>query len=134
MEQRRRADRYHTWKEDMRMYICTFPRMRTLAILFAAFAAVQLGQPSFAQNSRSNGSAAQAELHINVIVVPVVLPPRDHRHRDRDRDRDRDSVSYDLSPQEDRLSVIEEVRPMLVTSAGNFAKEEQVRVVTVIVK
>lgn len=118
----------------MRMYICTFPRMRTLATLFAAFAAVQLGQPSFAQNSRSNGSAAQAELHIKVIVVPVVLSPRDHRHRDRDRDRDRDSVSYDLSPQEDRLSVIEEVRPMLVTSVGNFAKEEQVKVVTVIVK
>lgn len=116
------------------MYIFTFPRMRTLATLFAAFAAVLLSLPSFAQNSQSNGSSAQAELHINVIVMPVVLPPRDHRHRDRDRDRDEDLVTYNLSPQEDRLSVTEEVRPMLVNSAGSFAKEEQVRVVTVIIK
>ena len=114
------------------MYICIFPRMRTLATLFAAFAAVLLGLPSFAQNSQSNGSSTQAELHISMIVMPVVLPPRDHR--DRDRDRDEDLVTYNLSPQEDRLSITEEVRPMLVNSAGSFAKEEQVRVVTVIIK
>jgi len=118
------------------MYICTFPRMRTLAILFAAFAAILLSLPSSAQNSRSSGSSAQAELHINVIVMPVILPPHDHRHKDRDRDRGRDEdlVSYNLSPQEERFSVTEEVRPMLVNSADSLAKEEPVRVVTVIVK
>jgi hypothetical protein len=113
------------------MYICTFPRMRTLATLFAAFAAVMMAPPSFAQNG---GNSAQAELHINVIVMPVVLPPRDHRHRDKDRDRDKDSVSYDLSPQEERLSVTEDVRPMLVNSSASLAKEEPVRVITVVVK
>jgi hypothetical protein len=108
--------------------------MRTLATVFAAFAAILLSVPSSAQNSRSNGGSAQAELHINVIVVPVILPPHDHRHRDRDRGRDEDLISYNLSPQEERFSVTEEVRPMLVNSADSVAKEEPVRVVTVIVK
>jgi hypothetical protein len=116
------------------MYICTFPRMRTLAILFAAFAAILLSVPSFTQNSRPNGSSAQAELHINVIVLPVILPPHDHRHRDRDRGRDEDLVSYNLFPQEERFSVTEEVHSMLVNSADSFAKEVPVRVVTVVVK
>ena len=116
------------------MYICIFPRMRTLATVFAAFAAIVLSVPSSAQNSQPNGGSAQAELHINVIVVPVILPPHDHRHRDRDRGRDEDLVSYNLSPQEERFSVTEEVRPMLVNSADSVAKEEPVRVVTVIVK
>jgi len=73
-------------------------------------------------------------LHINVIVVPVILPPHDHRHRDRNRGREEDLVSYNLSPQEERFSVTEEVHPMLVNSADSFAKEEPVRVVTVVVK
>jgi len=108
--------------------------MRTLATLFAAFAAILLSVSSSAQNSRSNGGSAQAELHINVIVMPVILPPHDHRHRDRDRGRDEDLVSYNLSPQEERFSVTEEVHPMLVNSADSSPKEEPVRVVTVIVK
>ena len=110
----------------------TFPRMRTLATLFAAFAAILLSVPSFAQNSLSNGSSAQAELHINVIVIPVILPPHDHRHRDRDRGRDEDMVSYNLSPQEEKLSITKEVRLMLVTVNGRSAERQPVQLTTVV--
>ncbi len=114
----------------MRMYICTFPRMRTLRILFAAFAVVTLGMASPAQNVRSNSSSAQAELHIRVIVVPVVAPPRHHRHRDRDEG----SVSYNLSPREEKLSITEEVRPMLVDVQGTGVEQQSVQLTTVVVK
>lgn len=116
------------------MYICTFPRMRTLATLFAAFAAVLLSVPSSAQNNRSNGSSAQTELHINVIVVPVILPPRDHRHRDRDRDRDEDLVTYDLVPQRESLSITKEVRPMLIQADGKSAERQLVQLTTVVAR
>ena len=114
----------------MRMYICTFPRMRTLKIVFAAFAVVTLGMASLAQNERPKRGAAQAEMQINVIVVPVVIPPHHHRHRDRDEG----SVSYNLSPHEEKLSITEEVRPMLVNIDDNAARQEQVRITTVVMK
>lgn len=119
----------------MRMYICTFPRMRTLRIVFAAFAVVTLGmaslaQASSAQNERPKRGAAQAELQINVIVVPVVIPPRHHRHRDRDEG----SVSYNLTPLEEKLSITEELRTMLVNTGDNAARQEQVRITTVVMK
>jgi hypothetical protein len=109
----------------MRMYICTFPRMRTLKIVFAAFAVVTFGMASLAQNERPKRGVAQAELQINVIVVPVVIPPRHHRHRDRDEG----SVSYNLFPLEEKLSITEEVRAMQVN-----ARQEQVRITTVVTK
>jgi hypothetical protein len=112
----------------MRTYICTLLRMRTLATLFAAFAALMMAPPSFAQN----GSSAQAELHINVIVMPVVLPPRDHRHRDRDRDRGEDLVTYDLAPQRESLSVTKEVRPMLIQTNGKSAERQLVQLTTIV--
>ena len=90
------------------MYICTFPGMRTLKLFCAASAILLASLPSSAQSVRTNSSSAQAELHITAIVAPVIIPPR----RDRHRDRDHDSVSYNLGPQEQKLSVTEEVRPM----------------------
>jgi len=104
--------------------------MRTLAALFAAFAALMMAPPSFAQNGP--GSSAQAELHINVIVMPVVLPPRDHRHRDRDRDRGEDLVTYDLAPQRESLSITKEVRPMLIQTNGKSAERQLVQLTTVV--
>ena len=113
----------------MRMYICTFPRMRTL-MLFCAASVISLASlPSSAQSGRTNNSSAQAELHITAIVAPVIIPPR----RDRHRDRDHDAVSYNLGPQEQKLSVTEEVRPMLVTVDGKAAERQPVRLTTVVV-
>lgn len=117
----------------MRMYVCTFPRMRTLRILCTAFVAVTLGLASPAQNARSNTSAAQAELHINVIVVPVVAPPH-HKQRDRDGGRDDEAVTYNLNSPQEKLSVTEEVRPMLVHEGSSVARQEQVRIITVVAK
>lgn len=122
------------------MYICTFPRMQTLKILgaaFAAFAMITLALPSAAQTAseqhrRRNTSTAQAQLQINVIVVPVVIPPR--HHRDRDRDRDGESVSYHLAAREDKLSVTEEVRPMLVDVQGKGLQHEPVQLTTVVAR
>jgi hypothetical protein len=104
--------------------------MRTLAFLCAAFAAVTFCLPLSAQKARMNSSAAQAQLHINVIVVPTVAPPR---HRER-HDRGDDSVVYDLSSQDEQLSVMEEVRPMRVELQGKGLQHEQVRVTTVVMK
>jgi len=112
------------------------PRMRTLRILFAAFAVVSLGlaaspaQTSPARNERQKSNAAQAEMQIHVIVVPVVIPPR----HDRDKDRNEGAVSYNLTPREEKLSITEEVRPMLVNAVGDTARQEQVRIITVVTK
>lgn len=118
----------------MRMYVCTFPRMRTLRIFCAAFALVTLCSGSPAQDGRTNTTTAQAGLQINAIVVPVVASPRHHRHRDRDRDRDDEAVIYILDPQPERLSVTEEVRPMLVQEGSSVARQEQVRMITVVAR
>jgi len=106
--------------------------MRTLATLFAAFAAFMMAPPSFAQNGP--GSSEQAELHINVIVVPVLLPPHDHKRHDRDRDRDRgeDLVTYDLAPQRESLSITKEVRPMLIQTNGKSVERQLVQLTTVV--
>jgi hypothetical protein len=128
LKQHCRADRYQTWKDDMRTYICTFPRMRSLKFC-AAFAIVAAGLPLLAQNGRSNGSSAQAELHITAIVAPVIIPPRHDRHRDRDEG----IVSYSLTPQEQQLSVTEEVRTMLVNVNGGAA-QQPVELTTIVVQ
>ena len=115
------------------MFIFAFPRMRTLKIVCAAFAAVTLGLASPAQDGRTN-TAGQAGFRINVIVVPVVAPPRHHKHRDRDWGQDNEAVTYNLGPQQDKLSVTEEVRPMLVSVDNSVARQEQVRIITVVEK
>ena len=112
------------------MYICTFPRMRTLAVLCAAFAVITFCSPLSAQKAHTNSSTAQAELHINVIVVPTVAPPRHREHHGRDED----SVIYDLSPRDEQLSVIEEVRPMRVEVKGKGVQQEPVQLTTVVVR
>jgi hypothetical protein len=113
----------------MRMYICTFPGMRTLKLFCAASVLLIAGLPSSAQSARTNSSSAQAELHITAIVAPVIIPP----HRDRHRERDHESVSYNLGPQEQKLSVTEEVRPMLVMVEGKAAERQPVRLTTIVV-
>jgi hypothetical protein len=118
----------------MRMYVCTFPRMRTLRILCAAFSLVTLGLVSPAQDGQTNTGTAKSGLQINAIVVPAVAPPRHHRHRDRDRDRDDEAVTYNLDPQRERVSVTEEVRPMLVQEGSSVPRQEQVRIVTVVAR
>ncbi|HEY3767668.1 MAG TPA: hypothetical protein VGN44_03255 [Candidatus Angelobacter sp.] len=103
--------------------------MRTLKFC-AAFAIVLAGLPLLAQNGRANGSSAQAELHITAIVAPVIIPPRHDRHRDRDKG----IVSYNLTPQEQKLSVTEEVRPMLVNVNGGAAQQQPVELTTIVVQ
>jgi hypothetical protein len=107
--------------------------MRTLRTLFAAFIAGALSLASPAQNAPTGNSTAQAGLQINVIVVPAVAPPHD-RHRDHDKGRDDVAVSYNLGSQRDTLSVTEEVRPMLVNDGNSVARQEQVRITTVVAR
>jgi hypothetical protein len=121
-------------RNQMRMDICTLPRMRTVSkILCAAFALTLLCRPASAQNGRNGRTAtrtAQAELHISVIVVPVVLPPRlQERH-----DRVTAEVSYDLAPSAERLSVTEETRSMPVDINSRGKTAEPVRLTTVVAK
>jgi hypothetical protein len=99
-------------------------------MLFCAASVISLASlPSPAQSGRTNSSSAQAELHITAVVAPVIIPPR----RDRHRDRDHDAVWYNLGPQEQKLSVTEEVRPMLVTVDGKAAERQPVRLTTMVV-
>lgn len=112
------------------MSICTFPHMRTLKFFCAAFAIVTAGLPLSAQNGRTTSSSAQAELHITAIVVPVIIPPR----RDRHREHDDGLISYDLSSQEQKLSITEEVRPMLVNVDGRPAERQLVQQTTVVAR
>jgi hypothetical protein len=132
LEQHCCINRYQNLKDDMRMYICNFPRMRTLKFFCAAFAMLTVGLPISAQNGRpnTNSSGAQTELHINAIVVPVIIPPRHERHRDHDDG----FVSYNLSPQEQKLSITEEVRPMLVKVDGRAAEQQLVQQTTVVAR
>jgi hypothetical protein len=123
----------------MRM-ICTFPRMQALRIASVLFAAT-LCVPMSAQTARIHSSGAQANLRIDVKVVPAVHH-RDHdkdEGKDKDKDknqdgrREDDAVSYNLNPRHEELSVIQEMRPMLVDS-GNTVQQEQVRTITVVPK
>jgi hypothetical protein len=112
----------------MRMF-CTFPRMRTLKILCAAFAAAMPALPSSAQNAERKNSPTQAEMHIRVRVVPVAMPPRHDKHKDRDEE----SVIYDLNTRRETMLVTEEVRPMPVQQDGS-SRQEQVWITTVVTK
>ena len=117
----------------MRMYLCTFPRMRTLKFCSAAFVLLLAGLPSSAQNGQGHGNSSQAELHISVIVAPVILPPR----RDRDRDHNEKNegmVSYNLGAQDTQLSITKEVRPMMVSVNGATAEKQPVQLTTVVVQ
>lgn len=121
----------------MRMNTCTFPRMQALRIGSVLLAA-SLSLPLSAQNARIHNNGAQANLRIDVNVVPAVAV----HHRDKDNDQDKDdkdknregaAVYYNLNPQHEELSIIEEMRPMLVDS-GSTVRQEQVRVITVVPK
>jgi hypothetical protein len=114
----------------MRMYFS--PRMRTLSTLCAATALAAMGLPLSAQNARIHSNNAQSELRIHVIVVPAVALHR--HHKDKDQDRDEGAVTYDLQPKSEEYSVTEEVRPMLTGSNANAARQEQVRIITVVPK
>lgn len=106
------------------------PRIRTLVILCAAIALVAMGLPFSAQNTQPRTNVPQADLRIKVIVVPAIAPHR----KDKDKDRDEGAVTYDLQPQREEFSVTEEVRPMLVDGGNNAARQEQVRIITVVPK
>lgn len=112
------------------MYIS--PRMRTLKTLCAAIALATMGLPASAQNTRIHSNTTQSELRIHVIVVPAVA--LHGHHKDKDQDRDDGAVTYDLQPTTEQFSVTEEMRPMLVDSGTNAARQEQVRIITVVPK
>lgn len=117
----------------MRM-TCTFPRMQALRMGFILLAA---SLSLSAQTARIHESGAQANLRIDVKVVPAVAV----RHRDKDddndsgqnRDRKDDAVFYNLNPQHEELSVIEETRLMMVDT-GSEVRQEQVRAITIVPK
>jgi hypothetical protein len=119
----------------MRM-TCTFPRMQALRIGFVLLAA-SLSLPLSAQTARIYSSGAQANLRIEIKVVPAVAVHHrdkdDDKDKGKDRDRKDDAVSYNLNPQHEEFSIIEETRPMMVDT-GNPVRQEQVRVVTVVPK
>ena len=108
------------------------PRIRPLANLCAAIALVAMGLPVSAQNARPRTNLPQADLRIKVIVVPAIAPHR--KDKDKDKNRDEGSVTYDLQPQHEEFSITEEVRPMLVDAGNNAARQEQVRIITVVPK
>lgn len=119
------------------MNTCTFPRMQALSIGLALLAA-SLSLPLSAQTARIHSNGAQANLRIEVKVVPAVrVHHGDKDDEDKDKDKDgrgaNDAVTYNLNPQQEELSVIEETRPMLV-DPGNNAAQEQVRTITVVPK
>jgi len=100
--------------------------------LCAATALVAMGLPVSAQNARSRTNVPQADLRIKVIVVPAIAPHR--KDKDKDKDHDGGAVTYDLQPQHEEFSITEEVRPMLVDAGNNAARQEQVRIITVVPK
>jgi hypothetical protein len=116
----------------MRMFICTFPRMQPLRILCALVAAFLLSSPLAAQSTPTRNTGPQANLHINVNVVRAVGV---HRHdKDKDRDKDDGTVSYNLMPRDEELSVTREVRPMLVEVQGIGAQKQPVNLTTVVAR
>ena len=123
------------------MNTCTFPRMHALSTGFVLLAA-SLSLPLSAQNAQIHSNGAPANLRIEVKVVPAVAVHHRDKDKDKDEDNDRDkeryrkaddAVSYNLNPQHEELSIIEETRLMLVDS-GNNAIQEQVRTITVVPK
>jgi hypothetical protein len=124
-------------KEDMRMYIFTFPRAQSRKIRYtlssALLAAALLGLPLTAQDARTNRTGAQANLRISVNVVPAITPERHHKDNDKDKNRDHDAVSYDLTRRDEEVSISREVRSMLVEVQGG-AQEQPVEMTTVVSK
>jgi hypothetical protein len=116
----------------MRTYFS--PRIRPLVTLCAAIALVAMGLPLSAQNAQIHSNTTNAELRIHAIVVPTVALHRHHRHKDKDKDRDEAAITYDLQPKPEEYSVTEELRPMLVDEGNDPARQEQVRVITVVPK
>jgi hypothetical protein len=106
--------------------------------LCAAIALVAVGLPVSAQTAQIHSNTTQSGLRIHVIVVPAVALHRHHKDKDKDRDkkedRDEGAVTYDLQPQREQYSVSEEVRPMLVDAGDKAARQEQVRIITVVPK
>ncbi len=121
------------------MNTSNFPRMQALRIGFVLLA-TSLSLPLSAQNARIHSNGAQANLRIDVNVVPAVHHRDEDKDKDdKDKDKDRDqkdgaAVTYNLNPQHEELSVIEEMRPMLVDSGNNTIQQEQVRTVTILPK
>ena len=119
----------------MRTYFS--PRMRPFSALCAAIALAAPSLPLSAQNAKIHSNTTQAELRIHVIVVPAIAI---HRHQDKDKDRDKNEdrdegvVIYNLQPLTEEFAVTEEVRPMLVDSGNIAARQEQVRIITVVPK
>jgi hypothetical protein len=95
-----------------------------------------MGLPASAQNAQIHSNTTQSELRVHVIVVPAVALHHHHRDKDKDKKEDRDegAVTYDLQPQHEEFSVTEEVRPMLLDTGDNAARQEQVRIITVVPK
>jgi hypothetical protein len=114
----------------MRTYFS--PRIRPLVTLCAAIALVAMGLPLSAQSAQIHSNTTNAELRIHAIVVPAVALHR--HHRDKDKDRDEAAITYDLQPKPEEYSVTEELRPMLVDEGNDPARQEQVRVITVVPK
>lgn len=110
------------------------PRMRPISALCAALALAATGLPLSAQNAQVNSNTMQAELRIQLIVVPAIAIHRHHQDKDKKEDRDEGAVIYDLQPQTEEFAVTEEVRPILVDSVANAARQEQVRIITVVPK
>jgi hypothetical protein len=108
--------------------------MQSFRIGFVLFAA---SLSLSAQTTRIHESGTQANLRIEVKVVPAVAVH--HHDEDNDKDKDKDgnrkesAVSYNLNPQHEEFSVIEETRLMMVDS-GNSVHQEQVRAITVVPK
>ena len=111
-----------------------FPRMRPLSALCAVIALAGAGLPLSAQNAQVHRNTTQAELRIHVAVVPAIAIHRHHRDKDKNEDRDEGAVIYDLQPQAEEFAVTEEVRPMLVDSGNSSARQQQVRIITVVPK
>lgn len=114
------------------------PRMRTLSALCATIALAATGLPLSAQNAQLHGNTTQAELRIHAIVVPAIAIHRHHPNEEKDTDRnenrDDGAIIYDLQPQTEEFVVTEEVRPMLVDSGNIAARQERVRIITVVPK
>jgi hypothetical protein len=102
--------------------------------LCAAIALVAMGLPLSAQSAQIHSNTTKAELRIHAIVVPAVALHRRHRDKDKAKDRDEAAITYDLQPKPEEFSVTEEVRPMLVDAGNNVARQEQVRIITVVAK
>jgi hypothetical protein len=102
--------------------------------LCAAIALVAMGLPLSVQSAQIHSNTSNAELRIHAIVVPAVALHRHHRDNEKYKDRDEAAITYDLQPKPEEFSVTEEVRPMLVDAGNNVARQEQVRIMTVVAK